>query len=293
MFWSTRKSAELSYRFENVYVHPTAEVAEDVEIGPFSYIGPNCRVGEGCRLHNHVTLMANTILGPRNEVFPGAVLGGEPQDKKYVGEESWVIVGDGNTIRENVTIHGGTASGSASSGSGATGSAKRTRGVTRIGSRNLLMAGCHAAHDTVIEDEVVIANNVLLGGHVKVESFANLGGQTAVHHFVTVGQHAFVGGMSRVSQDVTPFMLGEGSPFRVRAVNKVGLSRRGFSEETIRILTRAYRMLYRDHTPRPEALEILEREHGSREVIRSLIEFLRQSGAGHHGRARQPYQVNF
>ncbi|MBN1442237.1 MAG: acyl-ACP--UDP-N-acetylglucosamine O-acyltransferase [Planctomycetes bacterium] len=276
MFWSTRKTADLSFRFENAYVHPTAEVADDVVIGPFSYIGPECRIGEGCHLHNNVTLAGHTLLGQNNEVFPGAVLGGEPQDKKYRGEESWVIIGDGNVIRENVTIHGGT---------------RQSGGVTRVGSRNLIMAGCHVAHDCILEDDIIMANNVLLGGHVQVERCANLGGQAAVHHFVTIGRFAFVGGMARIAQDVPPFMLVEGNPARVWAVNKIGLQRREFSDAEIQDLKEVHKALFRSQMPRSEALVRVEEQWKDSEHVSYLVEFLRRMEAGNQGRARQPYSV--
>lgn len=149
MFWSSRKTTEFPFRYENVYIHPTAEVGVDVELGPFTYIGPNCRIGDGTRLHNNVTLVANTVLGEENEVFSSAVLGAIPQDKKYQGEESWVLIGDKNTLRECVTVNSGTLHGG---------------GVTRIGNRNLIMASCHIAHDCILQNDITMANNVLLGG---------------------------------------------------------------------------------------------------------------------------------
>jgi UDP-N-acetylglucosamine acyltransferase len=273
VFWSSRKAAELSFRFENAYVHPTAELGSDVEIGPFTYIGPNCRVGDGSRLHNNVTLVANTILGESNEVFPGAVLGGIPQDKKYDGEASWLVLGDGNAIRECVTINSSTRLGG---------------GVTKLGSRNLIMASCHIAHDCVLGDEVTMANNVLLGGHVHVESYATFGGLAAVHHFVTIGQHAFIGGMARVSQDVPPFLLVEGNPLRVWSINKVGLKRRSFSGEAIQALKQAHRLLYRGRLPRREALAQLEAREDRSAEVDALIAFLKRTDAGKQGRARQP-----
>jgi acyl-ACP--UDP-N-acetylglucosamine O-acyltransferase len=194
MFWHSRKSTEISLRYENAYIHPTAEIGADVEIGPFTYVGPNSRIGDGTRLHNHVTLVANVVLGQANEIFPGAVLGAVPQDKKYKGEESWVILGDSNTIRECVTINSGTALGG---------------GLTRVGNRNLIMASCHIAHDCILEDEITMANNVLLGGHVKVEDRVGFGGLAAVHHFVTVGQHAFVGGLANA--DAFPRIIQSGT----------------------------------------------------------------------------------
>jgi len=273
MFWSSRKTEELSFRYENVSIHPTAEVGADVELGPFTYIGPNCRVGDGSRLHNNVTLVGNTVLGEANEVFPGAVIGAIPQDKKYQGEESWVFVGSRNVIRECVTVNSGTLLGG---------------GVTKIGSRNLIMASCHIAHDCILEDDITMANNVLLGGHVRVEHHASFGGLAAVHHFVTVGQHAFVGGLARVTQDVPPFMLVEGNPVRIWSINKVGLKRNGVPAGAMQALKEAHRLLFRSRVPRKEAVDQLLKECCRLPEVTALAEFLAATERGNQGRARQP-----
>jgi len=272
MFWTPRKTAELSFRYEHVYIHPTAEVGTDVELGPFTYIGPNCRVGDGCHLHNNVSLVANVVLGEGNEIFPGAVVGAVPQDKKYQGEGSWVILGNENTVRECVTINGGTAQG---------------QGITRIGNRNLVMASCHIAHDCILEDDIIMANNVLLGGHVKVEQHASFGGLAAVHHFVTVGQHAFVGGLARVTQDVPPFLLVEGNPVRVWSINKVGLRRHGFTPSAMKKLKEAHRLLFRSRIPRRESVEQLKRASCKVPEVVVLVDFLLATEKGNQGRARQ------
>lgn len=273
MFWSSRKTEEISFRYENVYIHPTAEIGVDVELGPFTYIGPNCRVGDRSRLHNNVTLVGNTSLGEGNEVFPGAVLGAIPQDKKYQGEETWVVIGARNVIRECVTINSGTLLGGS---------------VTSVGNGNLIMASCHIAHDCILEDDITMANNVLLGGHVRVERHASFGGLAAVHHFVTVGRHAFVGGLARVTQDVPPFMLVEGNPVRVWAINKVGLKRAGLSPRVLRALKDAHRTLFRSRTPRKEGIDALLEEHGEVQEVTALLEFLAATERGNQGRARQP-----
>lgn len=274
MFWSSRKTTpELSLRFENVYIHPTAEVGADVEIGPFSFIGPNCRIGDGCHIHNNVTLVANSVLGEGNEIFAGAVIGGIPQDKKYQGEDSWVILGDDNVIRECVTVNGGTLQG---------------RGITRIGSRNLIMASCHIAHDCILEDDITMANNVLLGGHVRIERHASFGGLAAMHHYVTIGQHAFVAGLARVTQDVPPYMLVEGNPVRVWSINKVGLRRNGVSPEALKALKEAHRLLFRSRLPRNEVLNRLLRDYPQFKEITTLVEFMVGTENGNQGRARQP-----
>ena len=272
MFWLSRKGSDLTVRSESAYVHPDAEVAADAEIGPFTYVGPGCKIGEGTRLHNNVTLVANVVLGEGNEIFPNAVVGAIPQDKKYRGEDSWVICGDGNTIRECVTINGGTSAG---------------QGITRLGNNNLIMASCHIAHDCILEDGVTMANNVLLGGHVRVESHVSFGGLAAIHHFVTVGRHSFVGGLARVTQDVPPYMLVEGNPVRVWSINKVGLKRNGFSEGAMKALKDAHRLLFRSRTPRREAYEKMLRDHPDQGEVRVLIDFLLASEKGNQGRARQ------
>jgi UDP-N-acetylglucosamine acyltransferase len=271
MFWSTRK--ELAARYENVFIHPTAEIGPDVEIGPFTFVGPDCRVGEGTRLHNQVTLFANVTLGSHNEVYPGAVIGGLPQDKKYEGEDSRLVVGDHNVIRECVTISSGTRQG---------------EGLTSIGDRNLVMASCHIAHDCILENDIVVANNVLLGGHVKVESGASFGGLAAVHHFVTIGRLAFVGGLTRVTQDVPPYMLVEGNPLRVWSINKVGLKRRGIPAASIDGLKEAHRLLFRSRTAKKDLYSRIEERFGEIPEVRVLLEFMRATERGNQGRARQP-----
>lgn len=273
MFWSSRKTADLSFRYENVYVHPTAEIGMDVEVGPFSYIGPHCRIGDGTRIHNNVSIMGYTHMREGNEVFPGAVIGGVPQDKKYRGEETWVDIGSNNVIRECVTIHCGTGLGGA---------------VTKIGSRNLIMACCHIAHDCILEDDITMANNVLLGGHVKVESFVGFGGLAAVHHFVTIGAHGFVGGLARVTQDIPPYMLVEGNPVRIWSTNKVGLRRHGVSAEAMAALKEAHRLLFRSKRSRKEAVEAILADSGHLPEVRKLLEFLENTQKGNQGRARQP-----
>lgn len=273
MFWSSRKQIELAIDSEHVVVHPTAEIGSDVSIGPFTYIGPNCRVGDGCKLHNNVSLLANAVIGENNEVYPGAVIGADPQDKKFEGEDTWVQIGDGNTVRESVTIHLGTRHGG---------------GNTVVGNNNLLMACCHVAHDCDLGDGIIMANNVLLGGHVVVEDNVTFGGLAAVHHYTTVGEAAFIGGMTRISLDVPPYMLIEGSPMKVWSINKVGLRRQGFSPETIESLKEAHRCLYREEYSRVEALKILKDKLWDCREVQYLANFLDRADQGHKGRARQP-----
>ncbi|RME37782.1 MAG: acyl-ACP--UDP-N-acetylglucosamine O-acyltransferase, partial [Planctomycetota bacterium] len=202
-------------------VSPEARIGRNVEIGPYSVIGPRVTIGDGCKIHHHVTIDGDTTLGEHCEVFPQAVLGLPPQDLKWRGERTRLIIGKNNIIREMVTAHPGTANGG---------------GVTRIGDGNLLLVGVHVAHDCHIGDGCILANYVQLAGHVHVEDHVNMGGCTSVHHFVTIGRHAFVGGMTRVSADVPPYMVvvaARGSRAETRMVNGVGLQRSGFRNEDI------------------------------------------------------------
>ncbi|MGE3165275.1 MAG: acyl-ACP--UDP-N-acetylglucosamine O-acyltransferase [Planctomycetota bacterium] len=254
-------------------VHPTAEVADGAEIGPFCFVGANVTVGAGTRLIHQVSLTANTSLGRDNVVYPGAVLGGDPQDKKFQGEETWLRIGDANLFRECVTINRGTSHGG---------------GVTRIGDNCLFMAGCHVAHDCTVGNHVTMANSVLLGGHVVVEDGVGFGGVSAVHHYASVGTGAFIGGMTRVLTDAPPYLITEGNPSRVRGLNRVGLLRRGLPEETMAWLKEAYRALFYDGTPKEEAIQRLRSNGSVPPEGGILLDFMARSIAGKKGRQLQP-----
>lgn len=213
-------------------VDPAARIGNGVEIGPHSVVGPHVVLGDGCVLHNGATLAGHTTVGRRCEFFPGAVIGMPPQDLKYHGEETYLEIGDGNVFREHVTVHPGTENGGA---------------CTRIGHDNLFLVGVHVAHDCTIGDRCIFANNVQLAGHVEVESHVAFGGGTGVHHFVTIGKHAFVGGLSRITQDVPPFMIAvaaRGPRSEVRMINGVGLQRNGFTEQQILSLKKTFLRLF-------------------------------------------------
>ncbi|MCO6435533.1 MAG: acyl-ACP--UDP-N-acetylglucosamine O-acyltransferase [Phycisphaerae bacterium] len=219
-------------------IHPTAivergaEIGRDVSIGAFAYIGPNVRLGDGCRIHHHATIDGLTTMGEGCEVFPQAAIGLTPQDLKYSGEKTSLEIGKRNIFREMVTVHPGTGNGG---------------GVTRIGNSNFFLIGVHVAHDCLIGNNCVIANYVQFAGHVHVEDNVNMGGHSAVHHFVTIGKHAFVGGMTRVAADVPPFMVvvaARGTRTEVRMVNGVGLQRSGYSQEDIAALKDAFMAIY-------------------------------------------------
>ena len=257
-------------------IHPTAvlaegaKVADDVVIGPFCYIGPKVRLGAGTRLGPHVTVQGRTSIGERNHFVAQCAIGGKPQDLKYAGEESALVIGDDNTVREFVTINIGTAAGS---------------WVTSIGNRNLIMACAHVAHDCVLEDDIVVGNNVLLAGHVRIENRCIISGGAAVNHFVTIGTLAMVGGMARVVKDVPPFMVFEGS--KVRGVNLVGLRRREVEPKSIKQVRDAYRRLFADDAPTVLAMQEMEAEGELSPETSRLLAFLRDMERGFQGRYRE------
>ncbi len=225
-------------------IHPSAvvdsraELADDVVVGPFCLIGPNVRIGAGTVLRSHVVVEGRTTIGCRNVVYAGASIGCRPQDKKYAGEDTALVVGDDNVIRENRTLSIGTV---------------QDNGLTTVGSRNLLMANAHVAHDCAVGRDAILANNVALGGHVRIGDHAIIGGQTGVHQFVRVGAYAMVGGASGVVQDVPPYVICHLNPCTPVGLNIIGLRRAGFADEQIRALRRAYGAFYRENLTAKEA----------------------------------------
>ena len=231
-------------------IHPTAIIEDNVEIGP------------DCEVAAYAVIKEFTRLGARNRVFEHAVLGGEPQDVKFKGEESYLEIGDDNLIREFCTFH-------RASGTGQT---------TRIGSRNFFMVGVHVAHNCVIGDDNIFANEVALAGHITIEDHVFLSNNVGVHQFVRMGRYAMVGGKSKIVQDVLPFFTTDGNPPRLRGLNSVGLRRAGFSESARRALKDAYRILFRSGIPIEEALKKLEQIDD--ENVSHLIAFIRASKRG-------------
>ncbi|HEX6649804.1 MAG TPA: acyl-ACP--UDP-N-acetylglucosamine O-acyltransferase [Pyrinomonadaceae bacterium] len=231
-------------------IHPTAIIEDHVEIGP------NCEIGA------YAVIKQFTRIGARNRIFEHVVLGGEPQDIKFKGEQSYLDIGDDNLIREFCTLH-------RASGEGET---------TRIGSRNFLMVGVHVAHNCVIGDDNIFANEVALAGHITLEDHVFLSNGVGAHQFVRMGRYAMVGGKSKIVQDVLPFFITDGNPARVRGLNSVGLQRGGFSEEARRALKDAYRKLFRSPTPIAEALAELEQVDN--EHVSHLLNFIRGSKRG-------------
>ncbi len=256
-------------------VHPDAQLADDVEVGPFCVIGPAVTLGRGCKLLSHVTIVGQTTVGQRNQFWPGCVIGAEPQDISYFGAATEVTIGDGNTFREGVTVNRG---------------ADKEDGITRIGTNNFLMANAHVAHNCCVQNNAILCNGVLLGGHSHVQDYAIISGNSVVHHFATVGTLAFVSGGCRVPQDVPPYMLSAGSDNpEIVTVNLVGLRRRGVAEESIHVIRQAFRMLYREHRRLSEVREIFaERHPGSLpQEVHTLLDFVEASGRGKNGRARE------
>ena len=260
---------------DHAVVDPKAELAKDVEVGPFCYVGPEVVIGAGTVLHPHVTLIGRTRIGERNVLYPHVTIGAPSQDITYRGEPAEVIIGDDNVFRECVTVNRGTT---------------KESSVTRIGSGNYVMTGGHVAHDCVVADRITMVNNVLLGGHVHVESGVYIGGGAAVQPFTTIGRGAYVGGLTRVVQDVPPYLIVEGNPSRVRGPNSIGMRRAGIAEKVVEAVNEAYRRIYRYGRPRTEVLDELEGEDGWPEEVRYLCAFLRASALGKHGRYRESFR---
>lgn len=257
-------------------IHPTAVVdpqailGEDVEIGPYCVVEGPVRLGDHTVLRPHVTILGDTTLGKGNVVHPGAVLGSPPQDLKHGDARTRLVVGDRNQIREHVTFHPGTVKGG---------------GVTIVGSDGLFMVGSHVAHDGRIGDGVILANHVLLAGHVTVGEKAIMNGAAACHHFTTIGRLAYVGGLTRITRDIPPFTIAEGHPVRLRAANVVGMRRAGIPVETIAIVKEAiFRIFVKEEEPARVAMANLLEEHPDNPYVRELVEFLKASENGRQGR---------
>jgi UDP-N-acetylglucosamine acyltransferase len=251
-------------------IHPTAivdrkaEIAEDAQIGPWVIVGPGCSVGAGSVLCARATLEENVRLGERVTVGIGSVLGGKPQDLKFKGEVTHVEIGDDTAIREYVTVNRGTSQ-----------SFKTT-----VGKQCFLMSYVHVAHDCHVGDQVIMSNGTQLAGHVTIVDYAIISGLCAAHQFVKIGRHCFVGGMSRVQKDVPPFVKAVGNPMRLYGLNSVGLQRRGFSEEVIAELKRAYRLLFRSELNVSQAVEQATQELKQFPEVKELIAFVEASGRG-------------
>lgn len=246
-------------------VDPSARIADDVTIGPFSYIGPDVEIGAGTEVMSHVVIKGPTVIGRNNRIFQFASVGEECQDMKYQGEPTRLVIGDNNTIRESCTLHRGTV---------------QDRGETTIGSDNLLMAYVHVAHDCVVGDSCILANSVTLAGHVRIGDWAILGGGTMVHQFCLIGIHSMSAGGSIVLKDIPAYVMAGGQSASPHGLNVEGLRRRGFSKDVIQDLRRAYKVIYRQGLPLKEALELLEKDFGDFAEIQPLIDSLKFTARG-------------
>ena len=245
-------------------ISPEAEIGSDVEIGPFAIIGENCVVGDGCVIAPRATLERNVTLAANVKVGIGTVLGGLPQDLKFAGEETSVEIGEGTVIREYTTINRGTAQ-----------SFKTT-----VGKNCLLMSYVHLGHDCHVGNHVILSNVVQLAGHVTIEDRAIVSGLSAAHQFVRIGRHSFIGGCSRVSKDIPPFLKAVGNPVKLYGLNTVGLQRSGMDDATIRELKRAYRLLFRSDLNVTQAIEAAQNEVEGLPEVRELLRFVEASERG-------------
>lgn len=246
-------------------IDPSAKLADDVEVGPWSIIGPDVEIGPGTVIGSHVVVKGPTTIGANNRIFQFATVGEDCQDKKYNGEPTSLRIGDNNVIREGVTIHRGTVQDNAE---------------TVIGSYNLLMAYAHIAHDCVVGNNVILANNAAIAGHVRVGDWTILGGFTAVHQFCHIGSHVMCGAGTVVLKDIPSYVMATGNPAKPHGINAEGLKRRGFNPDAIKMIRRAYKTIYRQGLTVEQALDVLEEMQQSTKEILPLIEALRSSARG-------------
>ena len=246
-------------------IHPGAKLGDKVSVGPYCVIGEHVEIGEGTWIGPHVVLDGHTRIGRDNRIFPFSSLGGEPQDKKYKGEPTKLEIGDRNTIREYCTINAGTV---------------QDAGITRLGDDNWIMGYVHIAHDCQVGNNTIFASNAQIAGHVHVGDWVILGGMVGVHQFVKIGAHAMAGGGTILLQDVPPYIMAHGNPAAPHGINSEGLKRRGFSEEAIAALRRAYKSLYRSGLGLAEAIQTLSVEHAHLPEVQVLTEFLRNAKRG-------------
>lgn len=255
-------------------VDKNAQLDESVSVGPYAVIGPQVRIDADTIVGPHVVIEGRTTIGKRNHIFQFASLGAEPQDMKYRGEDTELIIGNDNSIREFCTFNRGTV---------------QDNGVTRVGDHNWIMAYVHLAHDVQLGDHCVLANNATLAGHVQVGDWVTIGGLSGVHQFVKIGAHAMIGFQGHVAQDVPPFITADGNPLEARAVNQTGLRRRDFSNERIAVIKQMYKLLYRSGLTLEDALEAMAGLSQSSETplpeasasdIDLMLAFLRESKRG-------------
>jgi len=250
-------------------VDPKATVGMDVEIGPFCVVGPDVKIGDGCVLDNNISISGHVTLGRNNRIYPGVVIGGEPQDVSYSGTPTEVIIGDDNVFRECVTINRAS---------------EKEDGYTKIGNNCYLMGCVHVAHDCILGDNIVIANGTVMGGHVRIDNNATISGNVGITHYSSIGAYSFVGATSRILQDIPPYMLADGNPARPRCVNIVALKRNKFDSSTIKTLTEAYRLLFRSRVGLENARDILRNRVEMQPEVEHLLQSIEYQQNGRHGR---------
>ncbi len=242
-----------------------AQLDENITVGPFSVIGPDVKIGAGTVIGSHVVIKGPTRIGQDNRIYQFSSIGEDPQDKKYAAEITRLEIGDRNTIREFSTMHRGT---------------KQDRSLTQIGSDNLFMAYTHVAHDCIIGNHVIMANGASLAGHVRLNSHAILGGFTLVHQFTQIGQYSFAAMGSAITQDIPPFVMVGGRPTRPHGINSVGMERNGISPEDIRLIRKAYKMIYKMNLRMDDAIDQMEDLAGDSKELSDMVSFLRNVTRG-------------
>ncbi len=252
-------------------IHPTAVIdpnailADDVEVGAFTIIDAKVRIGPGTKIGPHAVITGRTTIGKNNHIFQFTSIGEQPQDKKYAGEDTELIIGDNNTIRELCTLNRGSAQGG---------------GVTRIGDNNWIMACVHIAHDCILGNDIIMANNASLAGHVTIGNYAILSGYSLIHQFCSVGEHSFTSYASYVNQSIPPYVTVAGEKARVKGINTEGLKRRGYTAEQINQVRRAYKALYREGKPLEEAKEVLAEMAVNSPEVQPMVDFLKTTERG-------------
>lgn len=253
---------------DTAIIDPSTKVGEAVSIGPYAVVGPNCTIGAGTSIGAHAVIDRDCIIGRDNRIYSHAAVGGDPQDLKYAGETTTCVIGDGNTIREYVTINRGTAEGG---------------GKTVVGNNNLFMAYSHVAHDCILGNSVILANAATLGGHVEIHDCVVVGGLTGIHQFVRIGAHAIVGALSGVGRDIPPFVtaaLSRGQKRSIFGINLVGLKRRGFSKDTIERIRKAVKLVSSVEYTVSKLIEIFETEFSDSEEVMYMAEFFKGTKRG-------------
>ena len=252
---------------ETSKIDPKADISSDAVIGPWCVIGPNVFIGPGTVIESSVIIRSNTKIGSNNRIFQFSSVGEDPADKKFTGEETWLEIGDNNIFREGVTLHRGTGSGG---------------GLTKIGSDNLMMPYVHVAHDCIVGDNTVFANNVGISGHVVVGDWVILGGYAGVNQFLKIGDHAMIGAMSHITNDIPAYVIVSGKPASVRSINAIGLERRGFDKETVADIREAFKIIYKRNYSLQESIDQLKAMSENCKALEILISSLESSEKGIH-----------